>query len=174
MIKVFPTFELLGVMRLELSIGPGFTGRAFVCGRPFFRSFGDGPGLTLVNPLESEADRQVLMGLLQADWDLWGIVLDLRLPLSWVLYSEFFPLVIMLTMMTESSSQGRAFDACLPLVILCRVSVSFTLSPSPLSNLPLTSWIWNQTQKFKWWNSCIQYLKVHKGAGWILTSFLTK
>lgn len=82
MIKVFPTFELLGVMRLELSIGPGFTGRAHVCCRPFFRSFGDGPGLTLVNPLESEADRQVLMGLLQADWDLWGIVLDLRLPLS--------------------------------------------------------------------------------------------
>lgn len=57
MIKVFFIFELLGVMRLELFIGFGFIGRVFVCGRFFFRSFGDGFGLTLVNLLEFEADR---------------------------------------------------------------------------------------------------------------------
>lgn len=57
MIKVFFIFELLGVMRLELFIGFGFIGGVFVCWRFFFRSFGDGFGLTLVNLLEFEADK---------------------------------------------------------------------------------------------------------------------
>ena len=134
------------MIRLLLSIGPGLTGREPVCCSPFLRSFGEGPGLMLVNPLDSEADKHVLMGLLQADWERCGIVLDLRFPLSWVLNSEFFPFVIMLTMMTESSSQGRALEECLLLVILCRVSVPFILSPSPLSNLPFAKCICNQNQ----------------------------